>query len=253
MFSVDFITHLPLLNGYKSIATFVDTFTKHAHFVPCSSTITACNLAKLHISIVYRLHGLRSTMIGNIDKLYTSQYFRYSFEQLGTTLNLSTAAHPQTDGQTEITHRTIEQILRYFCYANQAQWLYHLPLAKFDYNNTECSTTGFCPFYSCYGFHPQTPISLSLTTPRIDVMETIHTTHSLIHENIKIAKAFQKHCHGRFKQSPHAFAINDKVVEGRDSSRTVRHLHAGFGLTGFRTSDVMRIRRALYRLTDKHS
>jgi hypothetical protein len=113
MFSVDFITHLPLVNGYNSIATFVDIF------LPCSSTITARDLAKLYISNAYRLHGLSTTMIGDRDKLHTSQYFRSLFEQLGTTLNLSTAAHPHTDGHTTITHRTIEQILRSLCYANQ--------------------------------------------------------------------------------------------------------------------------------------
>jgi hypothetical protein len=117
MFSVDFITHLPSVNGYNSIATFVDTFTKHAHFVPCSSTITARDLAKLYISNAYRLHGLSTTMIGDRDKMYTC--FRALYEQLGTTLNLSTAAHPHTDGHTTITHRTIEQILRSLCYANQ--------------------------------------------------------------------------------------------------------------------------------------
>jgi len=151
-------------------------------------------------------------MIGDRDKLYTSQFFKSLFHQLGTTLNLSTAAHPQTDGQSEITNKTIEQILRSFCYANQAQWLYHLPLAEFSYNNTESSTTGFSPFYSCYGYHPKTPINLSSLTPTIDVLENIQTVHSLIHENIKIAKAFQKHYHDKHVQTPPTFSVTDKVI-----------------------------------------
>jgi hypothetical protein len=164
MFIVDCITHLPLLNGYNPIATFVDIFTKQAHFMPSSSTINARDLARVCVSNVYRLHGLSTTMIGDKDKLYTSQYFKSLLEELGTTLNLSTAAHPQTDCQTEFTHRTIEQSLRYF-YVNQVHWLYHLPLAELYYKNTAVSTIGFSTFYSCYGFHPQTPISLSLITP----------------------------------------------------------------------------------------
>jgi hypothetical protein len=105
MFTVDFITDLPLLNGYNNpVATFVDIFTKQAHFMPCSSTINARDLARVCISNVYRLHGLSTTMIGDKDKWYTSQYFKSLLEELGTTLSLSTAAFPRTDYQTEFTH-----------------------------------------------------------------------------------------------------------------------------------------------------
>ena len=110
-FSMDFITNLPLVNGYDSICTFVCLFTKQAHFVPCSSNISAKQLADLYINHVYKYHGLSRVMIGDRDTKFTSEYWRALFSSFQTRLNLSSAYHPQTDGQTERTHRTIEQIL----------------------------------------------------------------------------------------------------------------------------------------------
>ena len=115
--SMDLVTDLPLSLGpdglsYDSICTFVCLLTKQAFFVCCNKTITANNLAHLFIDNVYRLQGLPSKIISDHETRITSDFWQTLFSQLGSHLNISTAYHPQTDGQSERTHRTIEQILR---------------------------------------------------------------------------------------------------------------------------------------------
>ena len=75
---------------------------------------------------------------------------------------MSTAYHPQTDGQTERTHKTIEQILRGFIHAQHDDWLHALPLAEFSYNNSVHSATGYSPLEAIYGINPLTPHDLIL-------------------------------------------------------------------------------------------
>ena len=116
--SLDLITGLPNADGYDAVVTFVCSLTKMAHFVPCASTINARQLAKLFLDNVYRLHGLPRFLIGDRDPRYTSKFFQSLMSDLRTTLSLSTAYHPQTDGQTERVHRTIEQILRSYIHTN---------------------------------------------------------------------------------------------------------------------------------------
>jgi hypothetical protein len=212
MFSVDFIVGLPDADGYNCIATFVDLFTKQAHFVPCHSTISAQQFAKLYIDNIYKLHGLSKVMVGDRDSKYTSEYFRRLFQQLGTKLNLSTAFHPQTDGQTERVHRTIEQILRAFVYKQHDQWLRFLPLAEFSYNNNTHASTGYSPFYSMYGFNPYTAASLIEPAVPMDIHKHLNDVHDFITDALIIAKAKQSHYADQRQSTPIEFAVNDKVM-----------------------------------------
>ena len=94
--SLDFITHLPNVDGYDAILTVVCMLTKMAHFIPCTATINSLQLAKLFMSNVYRLHGLPRYLIGDRDTRYTSEFFRKLMGELRTKLCLSTAYHPQS-------------------------------------------------------------------------------------------------------------------------------------------------------------
>ena len=158
--SMDFITNLPNVDGYDAILTVVCTLSKMAHFIPCNSTVNARQLAKLFLDNVYRLHGLPRFLIGDRDTRYTSHFFKNLMIELKTTLCLSTAYHPQSDGNTERCHRTIEQILRAFVHTNHDDWLSSLSLAEFAYNNNVHSSIGHSPFVANYGFDPRTPYNL---------------------------------------------------------------------------------------------
>lgn len=99
-FSFDFITNFLVADAYNSIAILVDLFSKEAHFVPCTKSITAEQFAHLYITNSYERHGLSVCMLVEIPNKYTFEYFQELFAELGTTLNLSTTYHPHTDGQT---------------------------------------------------------------------------------------------------------------------------------------------------------
>ena len=122
---------------------------------------------------------------------------------LKTKLNISSAYHPETDGATERVHRTIESILRGYVYNQHDTWVHFLPLAEFSYNNCRHSSTGFSPFEATYGTSPRTPAEFlappNLKTNEPDLLARIHDIHTLIQENLKIAKATQKYYADRNK------------------------------------------------------
>ena len=210
---MDFITNLPNVDGYDAIATFVDMFTKQAHFAPCSSSITATQLAQLFIDNVYKHHGIQRVFVGDRDTKYTSQFWKNLMSGLNTKMYLSTAYRPQTDGSTERVHRTIEQILRALCHRKPVTWVENLSLAEFCYNNSKHASTHTSPFEGLYGLSPLTPVKLieppHAETP--DILQRIHDIHSLLEEKTKIAKAEQKH-HADTKTIIREFTVGDYVL-----------------------------------------
>jgi len=112
--SADFITKLPLAQGYDSILVVVDQFTKMAHFVPTTEKTTAEGLARLFRDNVWRLHGLPKSIISDRGLQFAVGLMRELNEMLGIKTKLSTAFHPQTDGQTERMNQELEQYLRMF-------------------------------------------------------------------------------------------------------------------------------------------
>ena len=119
----------------------LDMFTKQAHFAPCSSNVNARQLAKIYLDTVYKHHGIQRLFIGDRDPKYTSEYWRSLMQQHKTKMNSSTAYHPQTDGNTERVHRTIEQILRSFVHNCPEEWIRDLNLAEFRHNNARHAST----------------------------------------------------------------------------------------------------------------
>ena len=161
--SMDFITGLPsTANGNNAILTFVDRLTKYAHFVPTSTAITAAGTADLYIRNVYRLHGLSQTIVCDRDPRFTAEFFREVLKRLKIDLKLSTSQHPETDGQTEKTHRTIGQILRSVVNHRQNNWEDVLPLCEFAYNDMTHGSTQSSPFFLNYGQNPRSAEDLCL-------------------------------------------------------------------------------------------
>lgn len=112
--SVDLIVGLPDSQGYDSILVVVDWFTKMIHALPTMSTITAEGIAKLYRDNVWKLHGLPKKVISDRGPQFASKFMTSLNHILGITTPLSTAYHPQTDGQTERVNQDIEQYLRLF-------------------------------------------------------------------------------------------------------------------------------------------
>jgi len=135
----------------------VDRFTKYARFIPTSLSVTAPELAKLFFNYVYRFFGMPSSIVSDRDVRYTSNFWRALCKLCGVELNLSTAFHPETDGQTERVNRVLGDLLKHYCRSSgrQDEWDKHLTMAEFCYNNKVSSSTGYSPAYLLFGEHPR--------------------------------------------------------------------------------------------------
>ena len=112
---MDFIVQLPKTKkSFDAILVVVDRLTKRVHFIPTYTTATAPDIAKTFFENIFRLHGLPKTIVSDRDPKFVSKFWKMLFKQLGVHLALSTAYHPQTDGQTERANRTLEDMLRTF-------------------------------------------------------------------------------------------------------------------------------------------
>jgi hypothetical protein len=153
--SMDFIEGLPSSKGYNCILVVVDKFSKYAHFIALAHPFTALQVAKVFVDQVYRLHGLPSAIISDRDKVFTSALWKELFRMTQTDLLMSTAYHPQTDGQTERVNQCLEGYLRCAVHACPTKWKDWLPLAEFWYNSSYHSSLNKTPFEVLYGNEPR--------------------------------------------------------------------------------------------------
>jgi len=153
--AMDFITELPISEGCDQLWVIVDRFTKMAHFIPLREK-TAADLARIFAREVWRFHGVPTDIVSDRDSRFTSEVWQEFQKILGICPRMSTAFHPQTDGQTERLNQTIEAYLRTFVGKEQDDWTQLLPMAEFAYNNSVTTGNGISPFFATYGFHPRT-------------------------------------------------------------------------------------------------
>ncbi|KAJ9504824.1 hypothetical protein QJQ45_005492 [Haematococcus lacustris] len=164
--SMDLITQLPVTSaGHDAIVVFVDKLTKMIHTVPTTTTVSAPELAQLFFDSVFKYHGLPKVIISDRDPRFTSNFWQQLFAKTGTHLNISTANHPQTDGQTERANRTIEDMLRNYVSPHHTDWDNHLTAVEFAYNASIQASTGYSPFMLNSGQEPHTPLSLAVSSP----------------------------------------------------------------------------------------
>ncbi|KAG0154528.1 hypothetical protein PDIDSM_96 [Penicillium digitatum] len=152
---MDFITHLPLSYGYDAILVVVDRLTKMKHFIHCKGTCNAEEVARLYTGHVWKLHGLPNTVVSDRGPQFVAQFWKHLTKRLRITNLLSTAYHPETDGQTERANAVLEQYLRAYVSYLQDDWSEWLPLAEFTANSHYSESTRVSPFYANYGFHPR--------------------------------------------------------------------------------------------------
>ena len=153
--TLDFIEGLPKSASYNCILVVVDKFSKYAHFVPLSHPFTALQVGVAYLNNIFKLHGLPTVMVSDRDKIFTSNIWQELFKLLGTDLRMSSAYHPQTDGQTERVSQCLETYLRCFLHACPAKWSQWLALAEYWYNTSFHSSLGQSPFLVLYGHEPR--------------------------------------------------------------------------------------------------
>ena len=113
----------------------VDKLTKATHFIPTKTTHKAANIVDIYMKEVSQLHGILKAIVSDRDWKFTSKFWKGLFEGFGTSLNMSTAYHPRTDGQTERVNQVIEDMLRMYVMDQPSKWEDYLHLVEFDYNN----------------------------------------------------------------------------------------------------------------------
>ena len=153
--SMDWIADLPESNGYTQIWVIVDRFTKMAHLIPLPTKVTAKDIAKIFLKEIWKHHVLPTDIVSDRDTKITSHFWQVLMDLLGIKTKLSTAFHPETDGQTDRVNQTSEQYLRHYCSWKQDDWDDLLPMAEFACNSAKSKTTGISPFEANYWMLPK--------------------------------------------------------------------------------------------------
>ena len=127
-------------------------------FAPTTSSVTSEDFASLFTKYVYARHGIPDTLTTDCGTQFTAQFWSTLAELLNLESNLSTAYHPQTDGQTEIVNQWLDQYIRLYCDYSQDDWNSLLPVAELCYNNTPHRSTGTSPIRALTGSDLRLPL-----------------------------------------------------------------------------------------------
>jgi transposase InsO family protein len=154
--SIDFVEALPKVHGKSVILIVVDRFSKYTHFIPSGHPYTAISIARAFFMDIVRLHGFPEWILSDHDPVFTSNIWRELFKLAGVTLRMSTAFHPQTDGQSEAVNKTIAMYLRCIIGDRPWVWLEWLPWAEYCYNTVFHSALRATSFQVVYSRPPPT-------------------------------------------------------------------------------------------------
>ncbi|KAJ1571235.1 hypothetical protein NDA12_003308 [Ustilago hordei] len=229
--SLDFIEGLPPSKKYDSktydsILVIVNRLTKFAILAPTHKTVTAKQTAVLLYGHMVRLFGYPDHMVSDRGRQFISGAWKAFAEQMGVKHSLSTAYHPQTDGQTERVNQVIEQYLRMYCNYEQNDWANLLDTAAFVYNNTVHNSIGVSPFFACYGWnpkaHPDIPQRLGVNDPgRFEYLMDGKEHCKYLQEQIREAQRRSVNQYNR-KHKDIEFKVGDMVYINRRNWKTRR-------------------------------
>ena len=160
--SLDFIMGLRKTRlGYNAICVFICRLSKLIIAVPCTDEVTGEQTAAMfHQHVFRRGFGMPSSLVSDRDPRFNSEFWRGLHKLMGTKLNMSTANHSQTDGQTENANKTIEDMLRAYVSAHGDDWDIHLTNCEFAYNDSVHASTGYTPFQLVQGRNPRVPLTM---------------------------------------------------------------------------------------------
>ncbi|GKC58060.1 ty3-gypsy retrotransposon protein [Tanacetum coccineum] len=191
---MDFITHLPLCSGKATVLVAVDRLSKHSHFCPLEKQFTAPQVAEIFVRDVIKLHGFPSLIVSDRNSVFMSSFWKEIFKLQGTTLSMSSAYHPQFDGQTEV--------------------LQYLPWAEWCYNTSWHSSIKMTPFEAVYGRPlPSLKDYVSGTSKLDAVDDLLHNKTNLISQlqaNIQRAQLRMRHQAKAHRSDVH-FQVDDWV------------------------------------------
>jgi len=225
--SMDFVVGLPLTSQrHNAILVIVDKLTKSTHFILVRDTYDVTDVARVFVNEVIRLHELPTKIISDRDSRLTSGFWTSLQSALGTQLNLSTAYHPETNGQTKRVNQVLEDMLRMYVMDNQTQWERCLPLVEFAYNNSYHSSIGMPPYQALYGRPCRTPLSWEKLEDRVIVGPELVQE---MEEQVKQVRQRLKEAHDRQKsyvdshRIDRSYEVGDQVfIRIRPNKSTIR-------------------------------
>lgn len=206
--SMDFVLGLPRTQrGNDSIFVIVDSFSKMAHFVACKKTTDAVQVAQLFFRDIYRLHGHPLSIVSDRDSRFLSHFWRSLWRLLRTSLDMSSAYHPQSDNQTEVINRSLGDLLRCLVGDNIKTWDTILCKAEFAHNHAINRSTWFCQFRVVYGLVSRGPMDLGLApdlgrenVQAVELVGSLAHLHGQVHDNLQISLAKYKVAADRHKR-----------------------------------------------------
>ena len=213
---MDLITQLPeTLHGHTAILVFVDRLTKMVRLVPSTTTVSSKDFAQAFLREVYSKHGMPKSIVSDRDPRFTSDFYRDFCKELQIEQNMSTAYHPQTDGQTERMNRYVEAILRSFVNPSQDDWDLRLPLVEFSINNAYQASIRNTPFFLNYGRHPRTPANVSVplrgTSSPLSQAQEVQRSLELAKQCLKDAQHFMSY-YANSKRRHVSYEVGDFVL-----------------------------------------
>jgi len=171
--NIDFVTKLLTSEaGHDAVATIIDPLTKRAQWIPIKKAdLNAEKFATAFINGYVRSRGLPVSIVSDWDTRFTSGFGQSLCSQLGIRLQMSTAYHPQSDGQVEKANATLEMFLKAYIVQLKSpkQWSCLLPLAEFTYNTAKHKAIGMSPFEADIGYILRLPLDLLAPGPQMPI------------------------------------------------------------------------------------
>ena len=211
---VDLIGELPESNSFNAILVITDILSKMIIIIPTNMDLMVYGMAWMYRDHVWSKHRVPRKVISDRGPQFVAQFMRDLHKLTGTTANLSTAYHPQMDGQTERVNQEVEQYLQIFVNHRQSDWNEWLSCVEFSFNNKAHTSTGFSPFYVNYGLH----LNMG-TNPRkevksqgaVDFAEKMKKVHEEAGAALSLMQETMKKYYDRSRQPAHEYQVGDKV------------------------------------------
>lgn len=224
--SIDFVEKLNTIRGMNRLATVTCKFSKAICLIPCPARLTGEQFAEEFLRVVYPRWGMPAKIVSDRDPRFTGNFWKAFTSLVHTQLGMTTASHPQADGQSERTNRTIEIMIRAYVFdleerRKEADWVKLLPVLEFEHNMTLNVTTGFAPFDLLYVVSPRRPLERALLQQKRDeaphkeasqLVKELEDRRKSAKRAIAKAQAFQKKYYDLKRSPVPEFRAGEKVV-----------------------------------------